>query len=404
MMVVPPPLLTMGTYTACAHHDDGSTPSVYCWGENTHGLVGTGSTFPSGETVPLPVFAPDVKQVVFGGQHACRLTPMGIVLCWGQTDYGALGRALMPTLGDDPDPKVVVPGIMDAIDLAAAWSTTCAVRSGDKISCWGSTEYRQIGDPGLSPLCGSTQTFQLPCQGLPVDLAMPNHSGTWSKIYGSRLGSFCAVSTTGDVACWGAAPKGRLLVPAGSTLDCQGMPCIAPTIIPGFKGADEIALGGGATCARFGGAVKCAGANYTGELGQGFADEADHPTLAATITSGSKKIVAGENHFCSIAGPTKLECWGSNDQAQLAINPNMSPNKCGLDFLPCAFSPTTVPGVTDVLDVTAGYATTCIRKATDLSIWCWGNNSFGVLGFAMPFQSDQPTFIDFAPPAAGPSL
>ena len=79
-----------------------TTGAAYCWGLNTHGELGIGtSTGPEQclkgvlydcSTVPVAVAGGlRFQQVDIGGQAACGLTATGIPYCWGDNEHNLLG-------------------------------------------------------------------------------------------------------------------------------------------------------------------------------------------------------------------------------------------------------------------------------------------------------------------------
>ena len=79
--------------TVCALHRDGG---VSCWGENTLGQVGDGSTAARSEPVRLGGIADAVDVSVSAGSpdigaHACAVHEDGSVSCWGGNELGQLG-------------------------------------------------------------------------------------------------------------------------------------------------------------------------------------------------------------------------------------------------------------------------------------------------------------------------
>ncbi|MEJ7729027.1 MAG: RCC1 domain-containing protein [Polyangiaceae bacterium] len=67
---------------ACAPGGDGG---VGCWGRNTHGQLGRGST--DNDTHPLPEPVPglaDVIRLATGKTHACAIVRGGTLRCWGE--------------------------------------------------------------------------------------------------------------------------------------------------------------------------------------------------------------------------------------------------------------------------------------------------------------------------------
>jgi len=78
--------------------------SVKCWGNNTYGQLGDGTTEQRLTPVDVMGLSSGVAAVsVSDSSHTCALTITGGVLCWGNNQYGALGRgmsAIQTTPGD----------------------------------------------------------------------------------------------------------------------------------------------------------------------------------------------------------------------------------------------------------------------------------------------------------------
>ncbi len=66
-----------------------------------------------------------------------------------------------------------------------------------------------------------------------------------------------------------------------------------------------------------------------------------------------------------------MRCWGYNNELQLGDSSR------GARLTPGP----PVPGLTDVVQLNAGYEHTCAVTRAG-SVWCWGNNAYGQLGFA----------------------
>src|SRR5690606_1894706 len=64
--------------------------SLYCWGGNEGGQLGTGDRRRSSSPVPVPSTA-RLRAVMAGGFHTCALDTEGIALCWGENGDGQIG-------------------------------------------------------------------------------------------------------------------------------------------------------------------------------------------------------------------------------------------------------------------------------------------------------------------------
>jgi alpha-tubulin suppressor-like RCC1 family protein len=95
-----------------------SNGTVDCWGDNTDGEAGTGSTTgpescPSGSgtfncaDVATPVAGLSGAVAVSSGDGAnCALLSSGKAVCWGEGDYGTLGNNAFVAANPAPVPIV----------------------------------------------------------------------------------------------------------------------------------------------------------------------------------------------------------------------------------------------------------------------------------------------------------
>jgi hypothetical protein len=93
--------LCAGRAHACALRGDGT---LRCWGDNTHGQLGTGATSPPPSAPVQPLGLERVVAVDCGFQGTCALQEEGAVWCWGTNSYGEAGQG--PT-GAPPSPLTV---------------------------------------------------------------------------------------------------------------------------------------------------------------------------------------------------------------------------------------------------------------------------------------------------------
>ncbi len=220
--------ISSGSEHSCALRASGR---VVCWGFNGFGQLGfgcggVGFPCPSVGNSASPVEVrtvtglplENVVQVASGLLHSCAVRSAGDVWCWGHGGDERLG-------GWDPArcfsyngikrrclAAVQVPGLSDAVEVAAGDSHTCARRSTGAVVCWGANFRGQIGDgstvgrQGPTPVSGLSNAARL--------AAGAEHT--------------CALRATGAVSCWGSNSDGQL-GPGAS-----GPDALTPVDVPGL--------------------------------------------------------------------------------------------------------------------------------------------------------------------------
>lgn len=133
--------VVVGTYHACAILTDGS---LRCWGDNSSGELGDGTTTDS--AAPTQVVGLDggaAAKVSAGGSHTCAVSVGGGVQCWGNNTDGQLGDG---TTTNRLTPVDVVGLGSPAVDVTAGERYSCAALANGAAKCWGNNEFGQLGD------------------------------------------------------------------------------------------------------------------------------------------------------------------------------------------------------------------------------------------------------------------
>jgi hypothetical protein len=165
----------------------------------------------------------------------------------------------------------------------------------------------------------------------------------------------CALLDDGAIRCWGANGSGQL--GDGSTLDRHAPVAVA---LPPATVASSLSAGTAHACAVMGGgAVSCWGANDQGQSTGAPSSGPVYPPAATPVTSGATAVVAGTAHTCALLISGAVTCWGSNALGQLGPGPG-APIASGAS----AFA--------------AGANHTCAIVAG--AVKCWGDNASGQLG------------------------
>ena len=201
---------------------------------------------------------------------------------------------------------------------------------------------------GFNPPSAVAQTTG-PLSGVTAVVAGASHS--------------CALMSGGAVKCWGSNGSGQL--GDGTAIDRP-----TPVTVSGLtSGVTAIAAGGYHTCALTnGGAVKCWGYNYFGQIGDNSTTNRTAPVAVSGLGSGAVAISAGGNHTCAITAAGAVQCWGYNGAGQIGDNSTFD-----------RWTPATVSGISSATSIAAGAFHTC-AVTTGGAAKCWGWNYSGQLG------------------------
>lgn len=334
------------------------------------------------DTGPVCTNTPCVVGLAVGGHHACALIVDGTVRCWGANlrgQLGAGGDAGATFNGQSHAIPVQVENIANATQVAAStvygtFGSTCVRVQGGEILCFGSNGAGQLG---LLPEAGvvdqNAHPFAAAVQGLPT--------GT-----GPSLGNFhgCAVVGT-DLWCWGdngiysggggllgRGPNPNTAGPAGKA---TWLADAGASVVQGFAGSDfTLALGQNGT-------VYSWGANGSGELGRPTNNGNDDPNPAPIgNVSNAAQVSAGAQHACAVTQAGQIFCWGDNGWGQLGRS-----LQGGSSNNPAAVA---LPNAKTAKQVSCSNNDTC-ALATDGTVYCWGRNVSGQVGWNAP---DAATF------------
>ena len=336
---------------SCALREGGT---ISCWGANGSGQLGDGTGDDSSVPVQVVNIA-DATAIATGSSHSsCALREGGTISCWGNNNRGQLGNGQSGRDADSSVPVQVV-GIADATAIAAGGGYygghSCALRQGGTISCWGYNEYGQLGD-------GTEESSLVPVQvaNIADATAIATGSGWGGYVSG---GHSCALREGGTISCWGANGSGRL---GDGTRDGS----LVPVQVVGIADATAIATGAGYSCAlRQGGTISCWGYNSYGVLGDGTGYGSLVPVGVVGIADATA-IATGRWHSCALREGGTISCWGSG---QLGDGTE--------DYY--SLVPVQVANIADATAIATASSHSCaLREGGTIS--CWGNNYYGQLG------------------------
>lgn len=265
------------------------TGTLWCWGANESGQLGTGSMVES--LSPLEIAVPDTLWgVAAGGDHTCGVGVFGAAWCWGAGSTGALGNGLLT----DANLPVAVVDATELALLATGPQVSCAVTGDGTSVCWGANEFGQLGVGDLEDRAVPTPQLEL------GDVRALSVHATHG----------CAVTGDGQVWCWGGNFWGQL---GTGTTDSSSR----PEPVQGLNSAVDVAVGQGHSCAVVAdGTVWCWGRNVGGALGDGTLQSRLVPGPVFDLTD-AVAVTAGERHTCALTATGALWCWGVNWYGQL---------------------------------------------------------------------------------------
>jgi alpha-tubulin suppressor-like RCC1 family protein len=151
--------VSVGYYSTCAVAATGANAQkLFCWGRNSNGQVGIGSTT-TPQKVPVQVGSASWSEVSVGRATVCGRQTGGTIWCWGLNDYGQLGQG--GTAGTPS--QATSPGQVGAVStwthVSTGWGFACATRATGTVWCWGRDDGGELGDRGSTT---STSPQQVP--------------------------------------------------------------------------------------------------------------------------------------------------------------------------------------------------------------------------------------------------
>lgn len=319
----------------CAQVTDG----ILCWGDMMFGELGMPARLDYVQ-VPepwMPIGPVGVAHGAMGMQGACAFDATGHVHCWGEI-AGVRDGDIGSRFGPVPEPERVnndvtgrtmtaprrVAALDGAVQLALGIDHTCGLMPDRTVRCLGGNAVGQLGRPVT-----------------PLDRYHP--AGTVEGLsgvtdIGAGLAFTCALTTRGEIWCWGANREGQL----GTRAEEKLAPVVRYATIPGdphdrFAAwpvrvdglpAKAKALGVGAmhACAILeDGRAACWGANDAGQLGDGTTDRRGTAVLARGITNAMEVAASAygpEGNTCFLLADGRVQCVGRNGGGECGVAPS----------------------------------------------------------------------------------
>ncbi len=327
---------------------------VVCWGINTWGQLGDGTTDQSAVPVAVVGLSNGVMSVSLGGNRTCALTTFGQVYCWGY-------RPESNTISMLPE---LIGGLgRQVVQVSVGSSHVCVLDASGKVSCWGLNYYGQLGN-------GTFTDSHTPVVAIAADAV--KITSTWT--------TSCAVMTNGEALCWGDGHYGQL---GNNRWINSNIPVhVQLENTSPLTGVSQVGLGSSFGCALVGSGVQCWGTQQAGQLGRGTEDRM-YPFASPVLTalggpalSGADQIAVGDIHTCAHLSSGRVQCWGHGGYGQLGNGGNAIATVPVYVLNPAGTAP--FEGLTQI----AASGSTCAFTDWEFAepFYCWGYNADGVLG------------------------
>ncbi len=294
--------------------------SLWCWGSNAFGGLGTGNFDVSYTLKQEATLANDWIKVFVDSDSTCGLKSNGQLNCWGRNDFGQTGTQSSRRGNTIPQ---VLSFDTDWLEVSADEYNTCAVNSLDQVACWGRFIQGSNAPDSIAP----------------------------SGVYLDKFKQLFDIADI-SVSSYGVSNEFRF----------------------NFKGPHVLALQ-----KKLGNSnvLYSWGDNYSDQVGAGKYNLFTYqkPTKIETPIDNTinihvwKKISAGRQYSCAISAiDNSLWCWGRGNVFDVPTNPKQIGTEQWRDI---ATTESQICGIKLVTDNTL---------PGDQSMWCWGNNDVGQLG------------------------
>jgi alpha-tubulin suppressor-like RCC1 family protein/C1A family cysteine protease len=324
--------LTAGDNFTLALKGDGT---VFAWGGNAHGQLGTGNNTETHTPVQVANLT-NITALAAGALHALVVKDNGTVWTWGYNYGGQLGN------GNNMDSNLPaqVSGLTGVKAATAGYYHSAALKKDGTVWTWGHNYYGQLGN---NDNVGS----RIPVQVKFLSDVNAMASGPYHNL---------AVKSDGTVVAWGCNDHGQL---GDTSTENRKVP------IQVFVNAQAVAAGAShSLILKNDGTVWACGSNDHGQLGNGTNFDNPAPVQVPNLTD-VVAIAAGADHNLVLKTDGTVWAWGYNYYGQLGDGSNIDRPE-----------PVQVQNLQNIKSIIAGKF---YSLALDGSVWAWGNNDTGQL-------------------------
>ncbi len=333
---------------------------LWCWGRDYYGEA-TGSGEHRDEDDPqlspfhvLPGETFKYVGVSQGTTYAIKTD--GTLWSWGSDGFGARGSDDIPNNAPYAPMQVGTDNTWKMVRGSSGNYQACAIKEDSSLWCWGDNRYGMVGSGTMSSQISTPEQVGPDIQWLDVQLS---------------IFSTCGVSTNQDLYCWGWNSA------IESTLDDDGLNTGIVTSLPtraleGLK-IRSLSMGGGNGCAlTTDGDLHCWGTNDVGQLLGTEKLSKQHGPRKVYSNNDWVKAAVPSSIMCGLKIDGSVECWGGNVAGSLGRGISGDDLRVSLDILP-------VVGNITFTDIFVGDGT-IFAKDINENIYGWGVGLYGLMG------------------------
>jgi alpha-tubulin suppressor-like RCC1 family protein len=332
--------ITLGSSRTCGIAID---DIAYCWGDNSSGQLGDGTTVNAPASAPARVdVAQPFIELAGVGSSTCGVTTTNDLYCWGGRQYGQVGDGISNIRRT---PVLVAGGPFTAIS-GYYRQPQCALTAAGQAFCWGGNDRAQLGD------------------GTTTDRRVPTAVATTARFQSieTNVLQTCALSVDSIAYCWGPSNPNQQIVsltaPAVVATDIK-----FTAVTPGWQ------HGCGLTSSR---AAYCWGQGNMGALGTGTFSNALTPQ---PVTGGHQftQLRATNDVTCGLTTNGAVYCWGASQFFATVSNSECTRFSTRI---PCTNMPQHITGLPPIREISTEF---CAIGFND-DLYCW--DASGVLPLA----------------------
>lgn len=280
---------TVGTNFFCAVTDD---HRVRCFGRNNVGQMGLGATTPFFQATPVTIVANGqdllARSVTAGYDHVCAISTSEAVYCWGGNSNGQVGIGTTTTSVTIPSLVTLNAGNHILQDLYAGVYETCATYAGGAFECWGA---------GANGIHGTGLAVRKAAPAGDIRALVDGHEIIAFAISSHA----CALLDDRSLHCWGANLHGETTHPIMGPYQRQSLALSRPLHFANTTGLKAIHGSWENACAHFNdGGLECWGFNVSGVpkqeiLPEGTAADTVYAAGTCFVTSDGHHYCKGYN-------------------------------------------------------------------------------------------------------------